>query len=68
MYKYEAPFTVVEMPINREGKGPEMDQSKVVKVIFQVWDSNNATFKEFNSEARAEYICRKLNKESIWNG
>ena len=41
--KYSLPVYVMEMPLNADGGGPEMDEDKVVKVTFEVWDMEQQT-------------------------
>ena len=50
------------MPLNEKGEGPEMDQSKVRCVMYQVWDSNNVVVREYFSPRKAEAVCRKMNE------
>lgn len=33
-------LSAVPMPINAEGKGPEMDPSKVVRTDWEIWDES----------------------------
>lgn len=35
------PYTLVPMPVNAEGRGPEMDPAKVVRTDWEVWDELN---------------------------
>jgi hypothetical protein len=58
----EPPYIVIDMPLNEKGEGPEMDQSKVRCVMYQVWDSNNVVVREYFSPRKAEAVCRKMNE------
>lgn len=55
------PFHVVPMPINVDGEGPEMDPTKVVKTMYEVWDSLNQTIGEFNAIEFANIAVNSLN-------
>lgn len=53
-------YMVLPMPINENGQGPEMDTTKVVKTVYQVWDENCVTVAEFDNEADAVRRCEEL--------
>lgn len=55
------PFFVVEMPLNAEGHGPEMDPTKVAGVDWEVWDQLNLAVCASGDEATARLICQRLN-------
>ena len=52
------------MPLNEAGEGPELDQSLVRQVVFEIWDSNNVTVKIFRSPRKAQSICNKMNESA----
>lgn len=31
-------FMAIDIPVNADGKGPEMDETKVTDVLYEVWD------------------------------
>ena len=64
MYKPVPPYFVIDMPLNEAGEGPEMDQSLVRQVVYQIWDSNNVTVKMFKSPRKAQSICNKMNESA----
>lgn len=56
----------MEIPLNKQGEGPEMDYDKIVKTVWQIWDANFATIAEHSSEEEAkkevvELYARKEN-------
>lgn len=55
------PFYVVPMPINAEGHGPEMDQTKVVKTEYEIWDQLYMTYFICDTKSQAESKCLELN-------
>lgn len=59
--QYEPPFIVIPMTVNADGQGPEMDEDKVVKVYWQVWDALNQTVMEYEDEGDAMNFCDLLN-------
>lgn len=61
MYKPEGPFIVIDMPLNADGEGPEMNQLLVRRIVYEIWDSNNATIRRYNSLKKAERVCHKMN-------
>lgn len=52
---------MVPMPIDSEGRGPEMDPKKQVKTLYEVWDADNCTVGIYESEEEA--IEEKLKLE-----
>lgn len=68
MHQPEPPYIVVDMPLNAAGEGPELDQTLVRRVIYQIWDSNNVTIKEFMSPRKAQTVCNKMNKAAGYDG
>jgi len=56
------PFYVIDMPLNESGEGPEMVQSQVRKIVYQIWNANLETVAEYYSPRKAELECRKLNE------
>lgn len=45
---------IIPMPINKDGEGPEMDENKVVKILYEVWDYDFITLAQFETEEEAE--------------
>lgn len=54
-------LTVVPMPINVRGSGPETDPSKVVTTIYQLWDETNFTVAECTIEEHANSFALLYN-------
>lgn len=62
MNRYEPPYMVVPMPINKNGGGgPETDEDKVVSIKYQIWDIANQTVSEHDTELEAKIALDKLN-------
>lgn len=59
-------YFVVEMPLNAEGNGPEMDPEKMVETIYCILDMDFLPVAKYKTEAEAEYHCDKLIRE--WMG
>lgn len=47
-------YFLVEMPVDKDGKGPEMRVDLQERVLWQVWDETNATVAEFHCRSEAE--------------
>jgi hypothetical protein len=55
------PFFVIQIMMNEDGQGPEMDPAKVVSTSWEVWDCLNLTICSTNDEALARLIAQRLN-------
>ena len=60
---YNPPYTVVSMPLNAAGQGPEMLPWRVVKTVWQVWDATNRTVSEHPTYREALEASRELMRE-----
>lgn len=61
MRKFE--FFVIEMPVNKDGNGPEIDESKVVETRWQIWDCGSFYCEaEYSTKEEALYRCDLLNQ------
>lgn len=47
-------YSILNMPLNADGNGPEMDPSKVVKTIWQILDAEFTTISEHDAKHEAE--------------
>lgn len=47
-------YFIIEMPVNEDGNGPEMDPDKVVKIYYEIWDENYLTHGSYDSREEAE--------------
>lgn len=56
-------FTVVLMPCDSEGKGPEMNPKYQAYTLYQVWDDCNVTIFESFDKFEAEIVCERLNSQ-----
>ena len=56
------PFYITPMPVNINGHGPEMDELKVVKTYYQVWDCIFQDVDEFETIEEANNLINELNK------
>ena len=54
------PYHVVPMPLNSEGKGPEMNKDKIVNVSYEVWDCCNMTVATLGREQKLEAEIERL--------
>jgi hypothetical protein len=55
---------VVPMPLDAEGRGPEMDPGKRVRTVWQVWNAADySTVKEFETEREARDYLEALGNE-----
>lgn len=63
----EYPLFVVPIPIDADGRGPECDKTKVVAIVYQVWDQWTQQIKEFDNELEATRYCAECNK-SFYEG
>lgn len=61
MTDYFPPFMVVPMPVNKDGDGPEMDESLVVETRYEVWDSVFQTLHDFDNIVEAQQMADKMN-------
>ena len=49
---------VVPMPLNKEGQGPEMDNTKIWDMNFEVWDDLCLAHATFKTREEAENYIR----------
>lgn len=59
-------YFVVRMPLNRDGEGPEMDEDKVVEVIYEVWDDAFQHVSSYSTEEEASHHCNILNQFALF--
>lgn len=59
--EYYKPFMVIPMPVNKNGNGPEMVPDKIVKTVFEIWDSTNQTVAICYNKDMANNITSLLN-------
>lgn len=57
----DGPFFVVEMPINADGQGPEMDPAKVQMTLWEVWNPVNLSLCQLPSKPMADWVVKKFN-------
>lgn len=57
---FEPPFTIIPMPYNADGGGPEMDPAKVVCTVYEIWDIGCRTLGVFDTLAQARQAMEKL--------
>lgn len=57
---YIPPFTVIPMPLDKDGNGPA-DKDNAVKVVYQVWDAACQTVSEHGSQLQADFACAERN-------
>jgi hypothetical protein len=50
------------MPLNDKGGGPEMDESRVSRMTYEVWDANLSTVMTFASQTDAELFAGDCNE------
>lgn len=60
-------YFIIEMPVNKEGKGPEMDDRKVVATYWEVWNEINECVSRQTSRAAAYDKMRELQDQEIDN-
>lgn len=60
-YLFTPMFVAIPMPLDKEGRGPEMNPSLVDKTIYAVWDSTCQTVAEFTAPEPANKLCTYLN-------
>lgn len=54
-------FYVMEMPVNEDGDGPEMEKEKVFQTLWEIWDENCVVVCTLMSQHRANEVCNDLN-------
>lgn len=59
--EYIPPFSVLPMPLNEKGEGPETNEALVVTTLYEVWDRANQTVHSFNEQKEADLFCARLN-------
>ena len=57
----DGPFFVVDMPINADGDGPEMDPAKVQVTLYEIWNGHCLSLGQFADRSLAEFCCAALN-------
>jgi hypothetical protein len=57
------PYLVVPIPLNEDGAGPEMDESRVVKTEWEVWDACCQTVSIHETEGEA--LAAKARLEGV---
>lgn len=58
-FNFCGPYTVVPMPLNNRGEGPETDPAKVISTVHQVWDGACQTIASCRNRSEAlEIACR----------
>lgn len=66
MTTYYAPFVIIKMPLNKDGGGPEMDQAKVVKTVYEIWDGTEQTVMVCETRHEAIVMKRYLSERQTW--
>lgn len=56
--------TVIPMPLNKDGEGPEMDPNKVVETVWELWDDDCQTLSVHPTEVEALAALSNLEKSS----
>lgn len=51
-------LTVVEMPLNYYGEGPETNPELVDKTVYEVWNEENVVIATFPIRSEAEYFVK----------
>lgn len=51
--EFVPPFCVVDIPLDKHGRGPETDPAKVESVEYQVWDACNITVSAWKTMSEA---------------
>lgn len=57
-------YFVVDMPLNAEGNGPEMNPSLVTEVLWEIWDETFQLIASYATKTEADHQCIILNNES----
>lgn len=60
----DGPYYVVDMPINANGTGPEMDPAKVQITLYEVWNGHCLSLGQWPSRALAQLVADALNRRS----
>jgi hypothetical protein len=60
-YQWVPPFTVLMMPLDANGDGPEMEPKNIARTVFQVWDATFTTVSEHSNIVDAEREAAALN-------
>ena len=50
------------MPLNKDGRGPEMNPANIVSTKFEVWDATCKTVASFDTKDEANEVSDLLNK------
>lgn len=53
-------YFVVDMPLNEDGNGPEMNSEKVTYTLYEIWDLNFEAVAAFRYKDEAEEYCEEL--------
>lgn len=53
---------IIEMPVNAEGLGPEMNSNLVTHIYWEVWDQDFNTVAVFNTKTEAQEYLKNINK------
>ena len=61
-------FYVTEMPINKYGDGPEMDEKMVKQVLWEIWDTDCALVCTLHNQHTAIKVCADLNRYWVQYG
>ena len=61
----DGPYYIVDMPINADGNGPEMDPTKVQLTLYEVWNGHYLSLGQWPSRALAQFIADALNRHSL---
>lgn len=62
--EFYPPFIVIPMPLDKDGRGPEMDSSKVFKTVYEVWDAACQTIATYNNMDEAAIKAAELNAKN----
>lgn len=57
------PFFVVDIPLDKHGKGPETDPAKVESIEYQIWDSCNITVSAWKTMSEAGAALLLIQRE-----
>jgi len=55
-------YFVIDMPVNSNGDGPEMDKEKITKIYWQIWDENFQFISAYETKEEADYQCSIMNE------
>lgn len=54
-------YYVIPMPLNNKDEGPEMDSSKVCKIVYEIWNQDYEVVFTYMTEVEALQECLNLN-------